>query len=147
MREPDRGPLLGALLRLAHQSIIRRVLGGLAREGYDDIQTSHFAPMVALWDRPDGIRLTDLAAKAKITKQSMGELVDQIVDRGYAERVPDPDDGRARLIRITPFGRKLGRIARKTVREAEADWSRRIGAGRIEDLRETLRMLVESESE
>src|SRR5262245_36904841 len=112
-KDRDRGPLLGALLRLAHQSMIRRILGELAAAGFDGGQSAHFAPLLALWDAPQGVRVTELARQARITKQSMGELVDQIVLRGYAERVPDPEDGRAWLIRITPLGRKLSRLARE----------------------------------
>ncbi len=140
---PDRGPLLGALLRLAHQSLVRQVVEALAEAGYDDVQASHFAPMQALWDHPGGLRVTELAAKAKMTKQSMGELVDQLVRRRYFERVADPDDGRAWRVRITPFGLKASRLARQIVRDIEADWSRRIGAKRIEEMRESLRMLLD----
>jgi len=141
----DRGPLLGALLRFAHQSVIRRILERLSGAGFDDVQPAHFAPLQALWDNPEGARATDLAVRARITKQSMGELVQQLVDRGYVERIPDPQDGRARLVRITARGRKAGRMARDTVRDVEADWSRKLGTHKIETLRETLRMLLESE--
>ena len=144
---PDRGPLLGALLRFAHQSIVRRVLDRLAAAGFDDVQPAHFVPLQALWDYPEGARATELAARAKITKQSMGELVEQLATRGYVERIPDPLDGRARLVRMTSRGRKAGRMARDTVRDVEADWSGRLGARRIEALRETLKMLLESEVE
>ena len=144
--DTDRGPLMGALLRFAQQSVVRRVLRRLSAAGFDDVQPAHFAPLQALWDSPEGARVTDLAARARITKQSMGELIDQLVDRGYVERVPDPQDGRARLVQITPRGRKAGRSARDTVRDVEADWARRLGARRIEELRITLKMLLESES-
>jgi DNA-binding MarR family transcriptional regulator len=141
-RDSDRGPLLGALLRFAHQAVVRRLVGELSRAGFRDVQAAHFAPLQALWDHPEGVRATDLAAKAKITKQSMGELIGQLVSRGYVERVPDPRDGRAHLIRMTSKGREVGLLARKTVREVEAGWSRRIGATRIEELRETLQILL-----
>lgn len=141
-KETDRGPLLGALLRLAHQMVIRRVLATLVRAGYDDVQASFFAPLQALWDLPRGARATDLAARAKMTKQSMGELLDQLARRGYVERISDPDDARARLVRITPRGRKAGRIARAAVRDVEAEWAQKIGARRVGDLRRTLRLLV-----
>jgi DNA-binding MarR family transcriptional regulator len=144
-KAPDRGPLLGALLRFAHQSVIRRILERLSAAGFDDVQPAHFAPLQALWDCPEGARATALAARARITKQSMGELVEQLADRGYVERVPDPQDGRARLVRLTSRGRKAGRMARERVREVEADWSRKLGAHRIETLRETLQLLLESE--
>jgi DNA-binding MarR family transcriptional regulator len=144
---PDRGPLLGALLRFAHQSVIRRVLEGLSAAGFGDVQPAHFAPLQALWDCPEGVRATELAARARITKQSMGELVEQLAVRGYVERVPDPQDGRARLVRFTSRGRKASRIARETVHGVEADWSRKLSARRIEELRETLKMLLASEVE
>jgi DNA-binding MarR family transcriptional regulator len=146
-KAPDRGPLLGALLRFAHQSVIRRVLDRLTAAGFDDVQPAHFAPLQVLWDCPDGARSTELAVKARITKQSMGELIEQLASRGYVERVPDPHDGRARRIRITPRGRRASRLARESVRDVEADWSRKLGADRIEVLRETLKLLLESESE
>jgi DNA-binding MarR family transcriptional regulator len=144
---PDQGPLLGALLRFAHQSVIRRILARLSAAGFDDVQPAYFAPLQALWDCPEGARATELAARARITKQSMGELVEQLADRGYVDRIPDPLDGRARLVRITLRGRKASRMARDTVRAVEADWSRKLGVDRIEELRETLKMLLESESE
>ncbi len=146
-RASDRGPLLGALLRFAHQSVIRRILGRLSAAEFGDVQPAHFIPLQALWDFPKGARVTELAARAKMTKQSMGELIDQLADRGHVERVADPQDGRARLVRLTSLGRKAGRMARDTVRAIEADWSRKLGARRIETLRATLKMLLESESE
>jgi len=144
---PDRGPLLGALLRLAHQSVVRRVLGGLAEAGVGDVQAAHFAPLQALWDCPEGLRVTELAGKTKMTKQSMGELVEHLALRGYVERVPEPEDRRACRIRMTPLGRRLSRRARRIVHDVEASWSRRVGARRVEELRRTLRMLLETESE
>jgi DNA-binding MarR family transcriptional regulator len=141
-RDPDRGPLLGALLRLAHQAVIRQVTERLARAGFSDVLPAHFAPMQVLWDFPAGARATELAARARMTKQSMGELIEQLASRGYVDRVPDPEDGRAWLVRMTPRGRRAGRLARKTVRTVEADWSREIGASRIEALKKTLTMLL-----
>lgn len=139
----DRGPLLGALLRLAHQSFIRDVTAGLAAAGYDDVPPAHFAVTQALWARPDGARLVELAAAARLTKQSMAALVDHLVARGYVERVPDPSDGRARTIRFTERGWEFARAARRLVERVEAGWKKRAGTRRIEGLRETLRLLLE----
>lgn len=52
-----------------------------------------------------GTRLTDLAEMAEVTKQTAGFLVDRLADAGYVERVPDPSDARARLVRIADRGR------------------------------------------
>ena len=54
---------------------------------------------------PDGSRLTDLAERAHMTKQSVGEVTTELERRGYLERVPDPGDGRAKIIRLTERGR------------------------------------------
>lgn len=52
----------------------------------------------------EGTRLTELAARMEVTKQAVGPVVDELVSWGYLERVPDPSDGRARLVRFTPTG-------------------------------------------
>ena len=48
---------------------------------------------------PDGSRLTDLAERARMTKQTVGEVTTDLERLGYVERVPDPRDGRAKIIR------------------------------------------------
>jgi DNA-binding MarR family transcriptional regulator len=52
----------------------------------------------------EGTRLTELARRASMSKQAMGELVDQCAELGLVERMADPKDGRARIIRFTPDG-------------------------------------------
>jgi DNA-binding MarR family transcriptional regulator len=136
----DPGPLLGALLRQCHQSVTLRLAEGFAARGLPPVQ-----PMVTqpLWDAPDGMRLTELAAGAGMTKQSMGELVDQMEQAGYVERVADPIDGRARRVRLTARGRRAGKLARSIVREVQSDWCRRVGAARVRALEATLRAIAE----
>ena len=68
---------------------------------FDGITAAHH-PVFYNLDR-DGTRLTELAARAGITHQSMGELVAALVDSGYLRRVPDPGDRRARLVGDTPI--------------------------------------------
>jgi DNA-binding MarR family transcriptional regulator len=142
----DKGPLLGALLRLAHQSFIKEITSGLSEAGFSDLQPAHFSATQPLWDHPGGLRLNELANRARITKQSMGELVNQLVLRGYLERVTDPEDGRARLILLTALGLKATRLTRKLVHNVEKNWSQQIGNKRIEDLRATLKMLFEADT-
>jgi DNA-binding MarR family transcriptional regulator len=103
------------------------------------LQTAATQP---LWDVPNGIRVTELAKRARITKQSMGEMVDAMEAAGYVERIPDPSDARARLVCLSAKGRAAGRLARKLVREVEDEWAEAVGAARLTSLRETLRMIV-----
>lgn len=71
---------------------------------------------------PEGTRLTVLAERAGMTHQSMSELVSSMVDIGYLERAPDPADGRAKLVRLTPYGREMVRIAVAEIADIERVW-------------------------
>ena len=112
----------------------------LEEAGYADIRPTHGC--VFRFVREDGMRLTELAALAGMTKQSVGELVDDLVDLGYVERIPDPEDRRAKLICLTERGSEaqgvgfglfaerraaLGRAIRRDADEAAA---RAAGRGR-----------------
>lgn len=139
--EADSGPRLGALLRLCHQAFANRLAASLAPEEGPVLG----AVIQPLWDRPDGMRLTELAAYAGITKQSMSELVDKVVSVGYVERASDPTDGRATLLRLTRKGREVTRAVRANVAAIEADWARVLGKRRLEALRGALAELLEHE--
>ena len=82
-----------------------------------------------------------LAERAQMTKQSMAELVAHLERLGYVERVPDPSDGRAKLVRATARGRRLYVIARDVVAELEAAWTERLGKAKMRQLRELLEEL------
>jgi DNA-binding MarR family transcriptional regulator len=71
---------------------------------------------------PDGTRLTVLAERAGMTHQSMSELVGSMVAVGYLERLPDPADGRAKLVRLTPYGRQMVRLAVAEIADIERQW-------------------------
>jgi DNA-binding MarR family transcriptional regulator len=143
MSKPDRGPLLGTLVRIVNTANIQRLATWLASSGFDDLQPAHGAALQPLWDaQPDGARITSLARSAGITKQSMSALVDHLESTGYVERVADPDDARAIRVRLTARGRAYGRAARAFARSIEADWVERIGAARVEALRDALQQLI-----
>jgi DNA-binding MarR family transcriptional regulator len=120
------------------------VTRGLADAGFPEIQPHHAVVTRPLWDFPTGLRSTELAAKAGITKQSIGAIVDQLEALEIVERVEDPEDKRAKLVRLTKRGREAARLSRALVRHVEADWARRIGAKRVSELRETLTALAVS---
>jgi len=136
--------MLGALFRMAHAAMVEEDTRWLATSPYKDIQPAHAAAIQPLWQQPDGARLTELAQTARITKQSMGALIDSLEQGGYVERVDDPDDGRAWRVRLTARGRNYARDARAFARDVENRLAARIGARRLEDLRGALQMLVES---
>jgi len=134
-------PRLGALLRVASQEMTARLAEWLAQSEYTDLQPSHSAAIQPLWENRDGARVTTLAKASRVTKQSMSVLVDYLVERGYVERVRDPDDARAVRVRLTAKGREFGAAVRATSRRVEAEWAALIGAERMEALIQTLNLL------
>ena len=89
-------------------------------------------------DPESGSRLTELAERAMMTKQTVGEVVSDLEQRGYVERVPDPEDGRAKIIRLTSKGSEAYIAGRRLIDELERDWAERFGGDRVAALREVL---------
>lgn len=132
---------MGVLLRTPHHAVASRIHRGLLARGFDDIQPAHLAVFQNI--EAEGSRTTQLAAKAQITKQSMGYLVDQLEERGYVRREQDPLDGRAKLARMTERGWQVMDAAFAIVDELEAEWAAQLGEQRYQQLREGLNALVE----
>ncbi len=132
--------MIGALLTIPTQVIGRRVAAAIIERGFADYRPTY--QPVFQWCRPEGSRLTELADRAGVTKQSMGEIIDVLEQRGYVERVPDPTDGRAILIRRTPRGWEINRVAREVVEQIQQEWAQALGDERFRLLLETLRQLA-----
>lgn len=132
--------LLGALLRLPLQAINARIAADLAAAGYADLRPAHFSVFQYL--PAEGARATELAERAQMTKQSMGDLVDYLEGHGYVERVPDPADRRARIVRRTERGWAVERAARASIQHLEDEWGRHLGEERMRQFRTTLEDLA-----
>ncbi len=94
--------------------------------------------------KAQGTRLTDLAAWAGMTRPSMAELVDELEAQRLVERRPDPDDGRAKLVLLTPRGWDAIRTGRAIIARIEADYAERLGARRFEAMCWALQDLLDS---
>ncbi len=75
----------------------------------------------------EGTRLTELARRAAMSKQAMGELVDQCMEMGLVNRIADPSDGRARIVTFTPAGRVWLDAFRDAVDVAEREMRAELG--------------------
>ncbi len=91
---------------------------------------------------PEGSRLTELANRANITPQAMGELIDELEELGYVTRQPDPTDRRAKLIVLTDEGRAAVEAGRQTIIGLEQRITEILGAEGHETLREMLSKLL-----
>jgi len=125
---------------VAHRSVEQRVLAALHAAGHEVTlaQARLFARIPE-----EGIRLTELAESAQVTKQTAGFLVDQLQAAGYVERVPDPTDARARLVRIAPRGAMAQSLAREVEAQITDEWTEHLGARDIAQLRRIMERLRE----
>ncbi len=131
-----------ALLRTAYNTMAAHIYAAVvAGTAADDLRPAHGNAMEQL-EIEDGLRLTDLASRAGMTAQSMGELVDDLEGKGYVERRPDPDDRRAKRIYLTGRGRENARVAKQAIAAVEADLVHLLGEPRYTELRRTLDSII-----
>lgn len=131
---------LATLMFVSYRAMDERVLRAMRDAGYDvTVAQSRIAQRIA----DDGSRLTDLAEAAQVTKQTASLLVAALEREGIVERVPDPEDGRARLIRFTERGRAAAREAMQVVMGVEREWTEHLGPELAGQLREALMKLRE----
>jgi DNA-binding MarR family transcriptional regulator len=131
---------IGLLLFIPSRNVENRILAAVNAAGFDISQAQ---ARVLMRVDPEGTRLTVLAESAQVTKQTAGFLVDQLEKAGYVERVPDPTDGRARLVRVTEKAKDAVPVANAEMARIEAEWEQHIGKRRMGQLREALDMLCE----
>ena len=89
----------------------------------------------------EGSRVTELAELAQVSKPTVVYLVNDLERLGYVERVPDPSDGRAKLVRLTERGLRAQRAGTEIVHQIEQDWGELLGAQDFAALHELLRRL------
>ena len=124
--------LLREPVRIGNALVSRRLI----ERGHPEVRPPH-GNVFQFLDSA-GTRVSVLAERAAVTKQSMAELVAHLERHGYVERIPDPDDGRAKLVRSTDRGREVYAIAREVAAELESEWTARVGRARMRALREIL---------
>jgi len=137
--KPDEHILIG-LFYTPYLALNAKIYEGLDEAGFTDLRPAHFSVFQHLV--PKGSRATEMAERAQITKQSMGYLVEALEKQGYVEQVPDPTDGRARLVRLTERGQAVNRVAEDILGKAETEWARKLGKNKMQKLRHLLSELA-----
>ena len=127
---------LAILLREPFRAMSAELQGRLAARGHTEVRPAHGAVLQYLDD--EGTRVTVLAERAGVAKQSMAQLVAHLEAHGYVERVPDRADGRAKLVRATARGREVFALARELVAEIDRRLEDRLGAAKVRRLRALL---------
>lgn len=138
------GRLIGELLRVPAHAVQRSIHRAFTEAGYAGLRPAHMSILQHVDHPPSGTRITELAERAMMTKQSMGQLVADMAERGLVELTTDPRDGRAKIVRLTDRGWKMHETAGDIAKGLEADWSSRLGPQKFQDLKQLLKDLIAS---
>jgi DNA-binding MarR family transcriptional regulator len=133
---------LGFLLARAAQRWNELLAERFAAAGWGDVSPSYGSVLVPLLEE-DGLRLGELARRASLSKQAMTELVRRLERDGLVERRTDPSDGRASVVFLTERSRAFEPVAAQTLAELDGLVRRRLDAGRVDELRASLKKLLD----
>jgi DNA-binding MarR family transcriptional regulator len=136
----DFPPAIGALLRLAWQAVRERIYEGVLEAGYTDL--SRASVFSLRWPPFDGLRPSEIATRNQLSRQAINDLLSDLEKKSYLERIPDPTDGRARIVRFTERGWSLTQVMREMSFATESEWARAIGEARFAAFRDILGELV-----
>ncbi|HEU5292099.1 MAG TPA: MarR family winged helix-turn-helix transcriptional regulator [Cyclobacteriaceae bacterium] len=131
----------GVYLRTLWDELRYNMETRLKESGYEDISPSH--GWIFYNTEEHGSRITELAAKARITKQSMSVLVAQLEQGGYVKKIHDSTDKRAWLLLLTAKGKKVKSIGQQINFDFEAGWKQKLGEADYKRLRTFLARLCE----
>ena len=132
----------GAYLRILWDELRSNMEAELKENGFEDISPSH--GWIFHNTKEEGSRITELAAIAKITKQSMSALVAQLEKTGYVKKRPDPTDKRAWLLLLTAKGKKVKEAGQEINFLFEKKWEQKLGKKDYAVFRQLLMKLCES---
>ena len=126
---------LPALLTDVKMAAVRKLQSRLADLGHPNVREG-YGCVFGFIDVENGSRLTELAEGSGFTKQAVGEAVTELEKLGYLERMPDPTDGRAKIIKLTDFGVDAVMKGRRAFAQIEAEWAEQLGPELLANLRE-----------
>lgn len=134
---------LGQVLMKAARLLNEQALARVRARTQQEIRPAHTAvfPHIDL----QGTRLTVIADRMGLSKQAVGQLVGELEAMGAVERVPDPSDGRAKLVRFCQRNGKLVLFDGLAVLvEFEAELAEELGRERLDTLHEHLEALLDT---
>ena len=121
------------------EAVSRRLRADLSGAARLELRGSHRRLLQMI--PPEGIRITDLARRADMTKQALGEFMDWLEQAGFVASGQDPADRRVRLITRTEQGDAAAIEAQRAIDAVERGWRREVGAARYDAMKQVLRQL------
>jgi DNA-binding MarR family transcriptional regulator len=132
---------LGFMLAKATQRWNELLSERFTAAGWEDVSPSYGSVLVPLFEE-DGLRMGELARRARLSKQAMTELVRRLERDGLVERRPDPTDGRASIVFLTERGRAFEPVAATTLAELDELVRRHLDDRQVDELRASLQKLL-----
>ncbi|MGI5491132.1 MarR family winged helix-turn-helix transcriptional regulator [Microtetraspora malaysiensis] len=136
-------PFLPQLVGQAFNLILDELYHRLVESGYEDLRPTHCLNVFRFMDC-DGTRPTTLARRAGMTPQAMSELVGYLEQRDYVRRVPDPTDGRGRIVVYADRGTRAAEISATYFADMEASWGAIVGPDRLQDVKSALAQILDA---
>ena len=133
---------LGFLLAKATQRWNELLAQRFAAAGYADVRPSYGSVLLPLYEQ-DGLRMGELARRARLSKQTMTTMIRRLEEDGLVERRPDPHDARASLVFLTVRSRRFEPVAAATLRDLDKLVRRRLTAERMAAVKDALRVIVD----
>jgi DNA-binding MarR family transcriptional regulator len=133
---------LGFLLAKASQRWNELLAERFAAAGFPEVRASYGSILVPLYEE-DGLRMGEIARRARLSKQTMTTMVRLLERDGLVERRPDPGDGRAALVFLTERAQAFRPIAEATLAELGRLVRRRLGAAAAGAVADALRQLAD----
>lgn len=136
-------PFLPQLISQAFGLVLDELYQHLVAAGYEDLRPTHCLNVFRFMDC-DGTRPTTLARRAGMTPQAMSELVGYLEQRGYVRRIPDPTDGRGRVVVYADRGVHAAEIATRYFADMQDRWSSIVGPDRLQDVTSALAQILQN---
>ena len=110
--------------------------------GFGEVRPAYGSVLLPLFEH-DALRMGELAARARLSKQTMTTLIRLIERAGLVERTPDPDDGRAVVVHLTPRAREFAPVAGEVVASLERRVADLLSPSEYRALRAGLRAVMD----
>lgn len=133
---------IGFLLAKASQRWNELLSAAFREEGYPQVRPSFGAILVPLYEE-DGLRLGELARRAKLSKQTMTTMIRLVAKAKLVTTRPDPEDGRATCVFLTEEARRFQPVAEKVLARLERRAARAEGQENLDRTRRWLRQFAD----
>jgi DNA-binding MarR family transcriptional regulator len=133
---------LGFLLAKAATRWNELLAEALAQRGFPEVRAAYGSVLLPLFEE-DGLRMGPLAQRARLSKQTLTSMVRQMERDSLVKYETDPDDGRARQVRLTPRARALQEVAEEVLRDLDARVAEHLTRDTTETVRGALRRVLE----